>query len=307
MFHVSQLDSTTSPAYESLTFQYARPLLQQLNERPTSLALGAEWRDGARKTEAVGLLLLHCPAGSEGAEVVSLFVKAPYRRRGIGTALLRLAEGLLQERQRSKLSLIYYSGKPITPAIESFLHREGWSPPETEGKVYTADMRIAEAPWLQKTGMPSGMRSFYWQELPGEEKTRLEKLEGSLYPAYLSPFKAVLPLEKRNSLGLRARGETVGWCITYRIAEDTVLYDSVYIAPEYRLSGCAFMLIAQSISIQLEHRIPRAIFAVNREAPFMRRMLDRWLGPYTTGISERKSAHKDLCVKGGLAVGTSHG
>jgi GNAT superfamily N-acetyltransferase len=306
MFHVSQLDTTSCPAYESLTFKYARPLLQQMDERPTCLALGAEWRDGTQRTEAAGLLLLHCPAGSAEAEVISLFVKAKYRRRGIGTALLRLAEGLLQERQRSKLGLIYYSGKPVTPAIESFLHREGWSRPETEGKVYTADMRIAEAPWLRKTGLPGGMRSFYWHELPEEDKSRLEKLEGCLYPGYLSPFKAMLPLEKRNSLGLRARGETVGWCVTYRIAEDTVLYDSVFIAPEYRLSGCAFMLIAQSIAIQLEHRIPRAIFAVNREALFMRQMLDRWLAPYTTGNSERKASYKDLS-KRGLAVGTGNG
>jgi GNAT superfamily N-acetyltransferase len=305
MFIIKRLDATGSIPYESLTFQYARPLLNHLDNSRTGFAIGAEWMEGTSKTEAAGLLVIHCPEGGKSAEVVSLFVKAKFRRRGIATELLRQAETILQEMRCSKLTLIYYSGKAITSAVEAFLHREGWSVPEIEGKVYQTDARIAAASWIRKTGMPSGMQSFYWHEISEEEKARLGKLEGSLYPAFLSPFKSNLPLEESNSLGLRIRGETVGWCMTYRIAKDTLLYDSVYISPEFRLSGCAFMLVAQSISIQLECKIPHAIFAVNHQSPYMGKMLDRWLAPYTTGISERKAAYKDLSAAGGGLLDSS--
>jgi GNAT superfamily N-acetyltransferase len=303
MYIVKQLDQAECLPYESLTFQYARPLLYRTDASKTSFAFGAEWLKGTSKSEAVGLLVINYQEGNKAAEVVSMFVKTGFRRRGIGAALLRQAERLLQEMHCVKLIFIYYSGKTITPVLESFLQRDGWSEPVMEGKVYKTDTRIAEASWIRKTGMPRGMRSFYWNEISEDEKVRLRMLEGSLYPEYLSPFKSRLPLEESNSLGLRIHGETVGWCMTYRIAEDTLLYDSVFITPEFRLSGCAFMLIAQSISIQLEGGIPYAMFAVNNQAPFMRKMLDRWFVPYASGISERRAAYKDLNVNGGQSLG----
>ncbi|NBD25159.1 GNAT family N-acetyltransferase [Paenibacillus glycinis] len=296
MFIVNRLDAAGSAPYESLTFQYARPLLRGLDQAGGTIAVGAEWTEGNMK-EAAGLLVINVREAA--AEVVSVFVAAKFRRRGIGSALFHRAEAILRGMGIAKLSFVYYSGKAITPALEAFLNRGGWSEPIMDGKVYKTDARIAEASWIRKTAMPAGMRSFYWHELSGEEKDRLAKLEGSLYPAFLSPFKTRLTLEESNSLGLRIRGKTVGWCMTYRIAGDTLLYDSVYIAPEYRLSGVAFMLVAQSVLIQLERNIPNAIFAVNRESPFMRKMLDRWLAPYATGISERNIAYKDLSASGG--------
>ncbi|MBB6673761.1 GNAT family N-acetyltransferase [Cohnella nanjingensis] len=304
MFIVKRLDAAGSTPYASLTFSYARSLLKRLDDSGTGFAVGAEWTEEAGKPEAAGLLVLHCPEDGRDAEVVSLFVAAKFRRRGIATELLRQAEILLQAKRCPKLILVYYSGKAITPALEALLHREGWSEPATEGKVYQTDASIAAASWIRKTAMPGGMESFYWHELRAEERVRLRRLEGHLYPAFLSPFKPNLPLES-NSLGLRMGGVTVGWCITYRIANDTVLYDSVYITPALRLSGCAFMLVAQSISMQLESRIPRAIFAVNRQSAEMGRMLDRWLAPYATGVSERKTAYKDLGATGGERLGGS--
>ncbi|QHW32317.1 GNAT family N-acetyltransferase [Paenibacillus rhizovicinus] len=310
MLIVKRLDPAACMPYETLTYHYARSLLYREDGGRTSFAVGAEWTEwseGTSKAKAVGLVVIHFREDGGNAEVVSVFVKAAYRRQGIGTALLREAERILRDMPCERLSFTYYSGKAITPAVEAFLHREGWSEPVSEGKVYQTDKRIADAAWIRKTAMPKGMRSFYWHEIGPEEKARLLEAEGSLYPAFLSPFKSKLPAEESNSLGLRLHGETVGWCMTYRIADDTVLYDSVYVTPELRLSGCAFMLIAQSISIQLERGIPKAIFAVNNEAPFMRKMLDRWLMPYATGVSERRAAYKTIMTTRGQAHGGSIG
>ncbi|MCC3372466.1 N-acetyltransferase [Cohnella sp. REN36] len=299
MFTVKRLDAAGSARYAMLTFSYARPLLERLDDPGNCFAVGAEWTEDDGQSAAAGLLVVRGSDDGGEAEVVSLFVVAKFRRRGIATVMLRHAEDLLRERRCPKLGLVYYSGKTATPAVEALLHREGWSAPSVEGKVYQTDARISAASWVRKTGMPGGMETFFWHELREEEKVRLRRLEGHQYPAFLSPFKPNLPPEESNSLGLRLGGVTVGWCITSRIAADTVLYDSVYVTPALRLSGCAFMLVAQSISLQLERRIPRAIFAVNRQSEEMGSMLDRWLAPYATGVSERKMAYKDLSAAGG--------
>lgn len=303
MYSVKRLRAAECSPYESLTYRYARPLLYRTDADSSVLVVGAEWTEGERQGEAAGLVVLQCGEAGGTAEVVSVFVKAAFRRRGIGSALLCEAERLLRDMHVGRLAFTYYSGKSITPALEAFLRREGWSEPMPEGKVYKTDARIAEAPWIRKTAMPKGMRSFYWHEIDREEKERLLALEGSLYPAFLSPFKTKLPPENGNSLGLRLRGETVGWCVNYRIAEDTVLYDSVFVTPELRLTGCAFMLVAQSIAIQLEQGIPNAIFAVNRQSPFMRNLLDRWLEPHAKSVAERRTAAKTISAPRGLADG----
>jgi len=289
LFAIKQLSSADALRYGSLTFRYVQPRLHRIDENPHIIAFGAESTSSSRP---IGLVVVERQPGIRVYNIISLFVEEEFRRLGLGSTLLKQVESSLQAEHCSTLKMIYYAGKAITPVLESFLHHTGWSPPSLEGKVYKADTRISGAPWLKKIGLPNTMSSFYWRDLCVEERKRLIELEDKLYLPFLSPFKKDLTLEASNSLGLKVEGETVGWCITYRIAEDTILYDSVFVKPEYQLSGCSFILLGQSIALQLEQQIPYAMFAVNESSPYMRKIVDRWLAPYTVQVSEKRLAIK---------------
>ncbi|MFC0328659.1 GNAT family N-acetyltransferase [Paenibacillus sepulcri] len=293
-YKVKQLEAGDAAAYGPLTYQYVLPLLRDSRGHPSYTAIGAEMAEGA---EAAGLIVIYRQPGSGTAEVVSLFVKPNYRRMGIGTALLRQTEELLLRAGATRIRFVYYAGNRIKPAVEAFLQRNNGSPPVLEGKVYTADTRIADAPWLKKIELPQGLQSLLWRDLDSEAKNRLR--EGGGFPRFLSPFKPNLQLEESNSLAMMAGEEISGWCMTYRIAEDTILYDSVYVQEPYRLYGCAFILMAQSVLLQLERQIPFAKFAVNVETPSMLKMLDRRLAPYACRIVEKRAVCITLAHQGG--------
>jgi GNAT superfamily N-acetyltransferase len=188
----------------------------------------------------------------------------------------------------------YYSGKSSTSALEAFLHRNKWSPPSLTAKVYHIDRHIAEAPWLRNHPMPAGITVIHWTQLTSSQESELREQEGVLYPSFLSPFKTIAPLEKSNSVALEAEGRIVGWTITYRLSEDTVLYDAVFVTPQYQLSGLAFMLLSRSVTMQLDAGIPYGMFTVNVSTPFMLSIADRRLRPYAVKVSEKRAVYKIL-------------
>jgi GNAT superfamily N-acetyltransferase len=291
MVLLKRLGNEDACRYAALTFKYLVPRLERLDEEDHTIAFGLEMEEGSLKYPA-GLIVVQRNLEQNMAEVISLFVAKSYRQLGLGTALIRRMESYLQETDCIRMRVTYYAGKMITPVLESFLHSNGWSPSFVEGKVYKADKRISDAPWLKKIGLPASMSAHFWSEISDTEKSKLRSLENVLYPSFLSPFKTEHVMEKSNSLVLKVKGEIMGWCITYRIAEDTILYDSVFVVPEYHLSGCAFMLMSRTILLQLDQDIPYAMFAVNTDTLSMGKIVDRWLTPYIFHVSEKRASYK---------------
>jgi GNAT superfamily N-acetyltransferase len=259
------------------------------------LLVGAETAEG----EPVGLLVADLESDFAGktAEVISLFVTAKYRRNGAGGALLNKAEAFLCRDGYEGISLIYYAGKEITPVLEAFLRRRAWSPPTMQSKVFRMDFRIfkSQAQWLKRITIPQGMSIFLWKDMHPNDKISILKLEGRQYPRFLSPFKTDMAPEEANSLGLTVGDEVVGWCTTYRIAEDTILYDSLYVHERYQGLGCAFALLAQAIELQSRDiTVPFAMFVVNAISTGMMRMVERRFADCASQISERLAVFKRI-------------
>src|SRR5262245_33623251 len=80
--------------------------------------------DGATDPHPSGLVLARLSAAAE-ATLLSVLVKAPHRKQGIGTALVQAAEQLLRERGATVGSGTYPSGKESTPAVERVLAKCG--------------------------------------------------------------------------------------------------------------------------------------------------------------------------------------
>lgn len=191
------------------------------------------------------------------------------------------------------LSLSYYSDKSSTDTIEALLHKEGWIQPQCESVVFHIHLGsgIAEATWLRERTIPNGLELFLWADQ--EEGQLRQSIEtGELdFPSFLSPFKTFAPLEPSNSFGIQSTQGVQGWSMTYRLDEDTILYDALYIAPEYQQFGLAFQMLGRSIRVQTEAGIPHAMFTVNQSTPIMMKLSRQWLAPYSWKTSEKRSSH----------------
>lgn len=286
MLKISVLENKDVHVYGSLTFRYLLPLLEQIGQESEVCAVGAATAD-----EAVGLVVarLHCTTRS--AEIMSIYIKKPYRRKGIGMALMKALEQYIDQSGCNHLRLSYVAGKSITPVFEAFLRNQSWNEPKLQSYIYTVDFKISEAPWLITAGLPKDVSLFKWSELTPSERDDIQTLPDI---GFLSPLRSAEKIEFLNSLGLRAHGKVIGWCIVHRAAPDTLLYNSLYVQGQYQSLGCAFIMLTEAIRLQLEAGIPKGMFAVNLQTPQMLSIAERWLAPYASQKTEMRFTQKML-------------
>jgi GNAT superfamily N-acetyltransferase len=288
LYQLVSLQETQVKDFETLTFQHLLPRFRRIDQDPRLIAIGAEYY-----SKPIGLVVAEVNPERRTAEVLSVFVKKDYRNFGVGAALLAEIESRINEEGCETVKLAYYSGKAITPVLEAFLCKRGWSEPVVHTLIYTTDMEtMAQAPWFRRFKFPRNMHSFLWSELSEIERERLRSSETIGYPPYLSPFKNEQNIEKLISLGLREGDQVIGWSVVHRVAEDTLLYNSLFVQSQYQHLGCAIILLAASIQLQQEHNIPYSMFAVNMDNPVMRRIVDRWFKPYTIKTTEMYATFK---------------
>ncbi|ANY67784.1 hypothetical protein BBD42_15900 [Paenibacillus sp. BIHB 4019] len=281
--------------YKPLMFQWLYLQLEQ-SERSGQgqsrfMLIGAEMGD-----EPAGLAVLELRegAGAQHAILQCLFVAKPWRRKGIASSIMREVRSLCLENQMASLEVYYYSGKSSTETIETWLQKEGWTQPLCDAVVFHINSDIARASWLRERALPSGLELFLWADKKEQELKQSIEAAAAVFPDFLSPFKTFAPLEPSNSLGLMSEQGIKGWSMTYRLTEDTILYDAVYIAPEYQQVGLAFHMLARSIRLQLEAGIPYGIFTVNRGTPVMMKLAQQWLAPYSWKTSEKRISYLPL-------------
>lgn len=292
MITIKRLTLQDRLKYKSFMFQWLyKQVEQSLNDPMESerfILIGAE-SQGA----PVGLLVLEQRVGYGHAVLQCIFVSKPWRRQKIATSLLQEARTLCKEKEMAVLSLSYYSDKSSTDTIEALLHKEGWIQPQCESVVFHIHLGsgIAEATWLRERAIPNGLELFLWADQ--EEGQLRQSIEtGELdFPSFLSPFKTFAPLELSNSFGIQSAQGIQGWSMTYRLDEDTILYDALYIAPEYQQFGLAFQMLGRSIRVQTEAGIPHAMFTVNQSTPIMMKLSRQWLAPYSWKTSEKRSSY----------------
>ena len=295
---VFDLNKVNSCEYDNLTFPSIQKRWNIYKQRGKLLGVAAFYE----KT-MVGLVIGECIANTTKAEIISLFVEPNYRNQGIGSNLIQyLEKGLIKVGYKEVL--VNYKASKITATdFEPLLVNCGWKKPQTTMilGMGTPETIIAKAPWLNhlsKYQLPSDLEIFLWKDLNPEEREEILKRQNQQpwYPEILSPFHPDSRLESINSLGLRYRGEVVGWMINHRVAEDTIRYSILFVAKEFQRSGKAMLLLAESIRLQLESSVPFGKFAVQIENQSMLRIVRRHLTPYLIGQTESRFTKKDLIV-----------
>ena len=283
----ARLQAADAGAFAHLTFPIFRRRLERLDGGPAApVAVGA--RLGG---EAVGLVLLDFADGY--AEVLSVFVKEGYRRRGIAGRLLERAE-TETEKSRREIRLAYEGGAPCTEAVERLLAARGFGAAQRRSLVCRCSgTRIRQAPWLKKDLLPAAFEIFPWADL--DERQREELRRADWYPALLSPFREEDAVEGLNSLGLRYKGQIVGWQINHRIARDTIRYTTMFVRPDLQAFGLAIPLMIESIRRHLfsgQLWIDKATFVVPEEMGGMLAFVERRMRPYLDAVHPSFEARK---------------
>jgi GNAT superfamily N-acetyltransferase len=298
---ITVLTAGTARPYAPLTYPHFRPLLAAFEQfQDLTLAVGY-----AVSGTPVGLALAQTCADCQAAHLRSVFVHSAYRGKGIGKALLARLEQEVVRRPYPRLDTEYPRGRPETPYWEHILSQRGWQPPQVTclrcaviGKV-AVDALMA-APWMrQPPALPPEAELFPWQDLGTDERGYLEGQQAAeRYEHGIEPVLGARPADPLNSLGLRYRGEVIGWMLTVRTAPGRMLYDRLYVDARYRPSGYGVALVVEAIRRQYaqEGQLPEVggVWRTHVENRPMVQFIRRRFGPYLSSLVEINTSYKEL-------------
>jgi GNAT superfamily N-acetyltransferase len=296
-YELEPLDAASIEPYRGLTYPAVWPLAPKLaaDRGAPLVAIGARGPDGP-----AALVVAEYGARSRSGILTSLYTAPDHRGRGLATALLARLEATLAARGCLELRVLYERPAGPPHAADRLLARRGFPPAAVRGLVgrcQGADLR--GAPWVATAVLPAAFASFPWVELGPAERDALRERErrAPWYPAVLSPFTDERRLEPLNSLGLRHRGEVVGWQINHRIAPDTIRYTAMFVRDDLQPFGLAIPLMAEAIRRHVDEGPPgvdRATFVVPAEAAGMRRFVEQRMRPYLASVTDSLETVKAL-------------
>lgn len=292
MTTLHHLNSMTAVPYQRFTFPIYRTYLQGLIPQDNVLAIGATTAE-----QASGLVLAELSPETRSGTILSIFVDPPYRRQGIGTALLMHMEQELQQRGYQELQLVYVTGKPTTTALERLLHTCQWTAPEPRMIVCKSTTEhIAAAPWMHKDHLPPAFEIFPWIEITSDERRSLQQQqdEHPWIPSDLVPFQLEEGFEPINSLGLRYRQQVVGWVITHRLDSNTIRYTCSFVREDLQRMGRIIPMYVAAIQRQHQAGIINGIWTVPLRHTAMFNFVQQRMAPYMTSIEETRGVTKPL-------------
>ncbi len=240
-----------------------------------------------------GLALGHVKPGTEQGEVISLWVPAENRRRGIAARLLEAMESGLASRGATEAELAFRAGWPSSKAMRRLLASLGWSDPEPRLRLGTLDERMLPTARRLRRPLPEGYELFPWTELSAQEKRDIVERQrrDPWYPPDFDPFALEEWLEEATSVGLRHEGRVVGWLVSHRVGPDVVQHSRLWVEPGHRPLGEGLPLVIEVFLRQMEAGIPRGIFqadAGNRRMEKLMQHLRGELGPVDVLLRSRR-------------------
>ena len=280
-------------AYQPFTFPLYRSRLQAIKFTPSTVAIAAA--DAAN--QPIGLALAEIRPDGQSVEVLSIFVKPIYRQQGVGTALFNRLAAELRRRGCTTAHLVYTSGQPTTLALERMLQKGNWTSPQPRMLVCKTSLdRIVQAPWMQRSALPSSYQICRWTEVTPAERFDIQQRQKLLswIPPDLVPFHYEQNLEPLNSLGLRYQGQVVGWMITHRLAPDTIRYTCSFVREDLQKMGRISPLYVNAIQAQNQMNIAKGIWTVPFCHASMVQFVKKRMASYMNELEETRSSYQRL-------------
>ena len=292
MYTVHHLNNAfTALIYQPLTYPLFRPRLQSLKVQDSTVAIAAS--DAGKP---IGLAVAEIQPDRQSAEVLSIFVVPTYRRQGVGTNLLTRLEQELVLQGCKNAEFFYTTGQPTTLAVENLLQKCHWTPPQPERLVCKSSYeKMVEASWM-KLKLPTSYTIFPWQEITPQERIAIQQQqeESPWIPPDLIPFDHEENFEPLISLGLRYKGQVVGWMLTHRLAPDTIRYTCSFVRYDLQKMGRIIPLYVEAIKTQAAAKIPYAVWAVPFDHNYMAHFVRKRMAPYLVSLEEHKRCFKSF-------------
>jgi GNAT superfamily N-acetyltransferase len=294
---VSICASMTYPAYRHLL--ELRPTVRlpaEAEQRPIEpLALVARVSE-----DPIALVVAELPARPEdgASELLSVFVAAEHRRQGIGTALVAAMEEALGARGAASVEAVYMTGKPSVAAMERIFEARGWESPAL--RTLTVKFTLPEAlstPWYGRMGLPSGAEIFSWSDLTIAERERLRESNrrAPWIPNGLQPWRHdQIGFDPVSSVGLRYRGEVVGWVINHQVDPRTVRFTCSFMRKDLSRRARIVPLYSEALRRLSEAGCEFCTFVTPTTYPGMLEFIRRHCVPYAGFTGETRGTRKSL-------------
>lgn len=296
---IEEVREPLDAAWHGMTFPLFRPLL-------SLLGTGRADEQGSRPLacravvggEPAGLLLAQRPAAAPAtAELLSMFVAAPFRGRGLATRLVECLEGAARSgHDVRELTGSYMTGKPSIPAVERVFEKRGFTPPKLRMIVlkFTPE-EAARCDWYQKARMPAGATIFPWKDMSDADRAELRRSQAErawIHPE-LEPWRCDERFDEISSVGMRKDGEVVGWVINHRPSPGLVTFTTSFMRRDLARRGAIFPLYVASIE-RLAGTGVICSFVTNAEFEAMVRFALRRGAPFVHYTGETRGVTKQL-------------
>lgn len=270
---LEELTASTAQAYKSLVHPKHLEWLYQING-------SSVWGFGASNNNQPAGIVLGRSAINEGqAKIIEIGVADEHQRRGIGMKLLRQAEQKMREQGISDGEFAGFIKAQDFPWLSKIAIREDWQLPKVKTYMYTLGaMRLGECQWVERLVLPDDFTLFPWKDLTPTERMEIEEGEGQWYAPLLSPFYDEGKFDPEYSTGLRFQGKVIGWVIVQRMADNLLLYKTMFVHKKHQQQAIGITLLMKTIKQALP-LFPFGICFVEHDNEPMLRFMERRLGP----------------------------
>ena len=293
---LTSLDPETKEAYALLTEPRLREFIRNIpEESPKVIAIGA-----VCESEPIGLALAKLYPNINHAEIMSLYVVRKHRNKNVGTQLFREVEQACIREGGKVLTFMYRKEDRYALAHEAILKKQNWAPSVPFMEQYLFDAFLFHPPWLvHRPKIPRQCKVFLWKNLKKQEKERLDYLyEQGHYGSIVHPFFEENLIEPLNSLGMRKKGEIVGWLITHRVSLEALKYSALFIRPDLQFRGSSMRLLIDAINLHRpkEATIRWTLVPVNLQEidSSWYRFVKRRLAPYAQAVIKTYQTWKSV-------------
>jgi GNAT superfamily N-acetyltransferase len=297
---VTSFANMTFPAYRHLLAQQPTKRLPSEPEQRLIHPVALAARD-AETPLALALAELPAPGADGCSELLSVFVAREHRGQGIATALVEAMEQALGVRGAAAVEAVYTTGKPSIAAMERIFEKRGWESPLL--RTITVKFTMAEAlstPWYGRMGLlPAGAEIFSWVDLTDAERRQLrESNERAPWIANsLQPWRHdQLGFDPVSSVGLRYRGEVVGWVINHQMDARTVRFTCSFMRKDLSRRARIVPLYSEAIRRLSETACEVCTLVTPTVYPGMLEFIRRHCAPYASFTGETRGTRKALAT-----------
>ena len=301
---IEELSTPVDPRFFEMTFPAYRHLLNLKKARRhldvPSLPVVTPWALGVLKSGVpAGLVLAEIPdPPADAVEILSLFVSPAFRGAGLGTRLLEETADRLARTGAARLHGVYMTGQPTQEAFERVLAKSGWEPPRT--RMLTMRFTVEGAhgtAWYGRYPLGDSLTVFPWTELTPVEREALirSQQERHWIQPDLEPWRHdASGFEPVSSLGVRYKGEIVGWVINHALSDKLVRFTCSFLRRDLSRRGKLVPVYSESIRRLSATSFEECTLTVPILHEGMARFLARWCRPVATFFGETRGAEKRL-------------